>query len=180
MEKFELTKETLLRARTYVPLEEKMAFVDENASKCFDRLQISADNDAMPPMYMENTALKSRYLMYALAVKYLRLAVESEFVKDEPSALLTVNEYDRFAGAHVLNQIQRFKSDAETRDICFDLLTDYADFEKRFNAQIHGLLTVQNDAVMRQSMMMKADMAQMPALLGEIKKLGEKKDGEGA
>lgn len=176
-ESFILTKDMLLSARTYLPLAEKMAFVNENAPKCFDRLQISAGDDAMPPMHMENTALKSRYLMYALVAKYFGFSPETEKEDVEPSALLTEAEYDYYAGSHIFSQIERFKSDAALRDRCFDLLNDYRDLERRMNAQIAGLLTVQNDSVMRQSMLMRADMMALPGLMEELKKLGEQKGG---
>lgn len=176
-ESFVLTRDMLLSARTYLPLAEKTAFVNENAPKCFDRLQISAGDDAMPPMYMENTALKSRYLMYALAAKYFGFTPETEQENGEPSALLTEEEYDYYAGGHIFSQIERFKSDAALRDRCFDLLNDYRDLERRMNAQITGLLTVQNDPVMRQSMLMRNDMMALPGLMEELKKLGEQKGG---
>lgn len=176
-ESFILTKDTMLAARTYLPLAEKMALVNENAPKCFDRLQIAADDDAMPTMYMENTALKSRYLMYALAAKYFGFEVETEQENGVPSDLLTEEEYDYYAGGHIFSQIERFKSDAALRDRCFDLLSDYRDLERRMNAQIAGLLNVQNDPVMRQSMLMRADMSALPVLMEELKKLSEQKEG---
>lgn len=176
-EAFTLTRDMMLSARTYLPLTEKMTFVSENAPKCFDRLQISAGDEAMPPMYMENTALKSRYLMFALLTKYLHLLVNVEIENKKPSELLTEEDYDYYAGGHVFSQIERFKSDATLRDRCFDLLGDYRDLERRMNAQIAGLLAVQNDPVMRQSMLMRADMMALPGLMDELKKLGEQKDG---
>lgn len=176
-ETFILTKDMLLGARTYLPLAEKTAFVNENAPKCFDRLQISADEGAMPPMYMENTALKSRYLMFALVAKYFGFTLDTERENGEPSALLTEAEYDEYAGGHIFSQIERFKSDAALRDRCFDLLNDYRDLERRMNAQIAGLLAVQNDPVMRQSMLMRADVVALPGLMEELKKLGEQKGG---
>lgn len=168
MEKFKLSKEQFLNGRIYIPLEEKTAFIEENAPKCFDRLQISANDDAMPPMYMENTELKNRYLMYALTAMYLGLDVEHE------DMLISKEDYDKYAGSAIYNQIVRFKAISELCNRVFDFQADYRDFEKRFGAQIHGLLEVQNDAVMRQSMMTKAEMAELPALLEELRKLGDK------
>lgn len=71
--KIELTKELMLGARDYIPLAEKEAWVAENAPKCFDQLAITADDEAMPPMFMVNTGLKSRYLMAALVRLYFRV-----------------------------------------------------------------------------------------------------------
>ena len=64
----------------------------------------------------------------------------------------------------------------EVKNKAYDLLFDYRDFCKRMGAQVNGLLTVQNDAVLRQSMMAKAEMAELPKLLAELKKLEDKKD----
>ena len=169
MEKFRLTKEMFAKARKYIPLAEKTAFIDANAPKCFDRLQISANDDAMPPMYMENTELKNRYMMYALTAMYLGLNVEHE------DMLLTQAEYDKYAGSALYNQVIRMKAVPDLCNDAFDFQADYRDFEKRFGAQIHGLLDVQNDMVLRQSMMAKAEMAELPALLEELRKLGDKK-----
>ena len=76
--KIVITKEMMLAARDYVPLAEKEAWVAENAPKCFDKLAISADNEPLPPMYMVNTSLKSRYLMAALMRLYFRCGKADE------------------------------------------------------------------------------------------------------
>lgn len=175
----EITKNMILNARTYLPLKEKKAFVEKNAARCFDRLQISAGNDAMPPMYMENTAIRLRYLMYAMAHLYLGADVETDVQDDgAESELMTVAEYDKWAGSHVFMQLERLKKEADIRNKVFDLLSDYFQLEKMFDRQIRGLLDVQNDAVVRQSMMMKADAAELPKLIEAINALRETGKGE--
>ena len=159
MEKYVLTKETLLAARDYVPLAEKEAWVDEAAAACVDALKISGEAGAMPDMYMANAGRKSRWLMGALTGLYLPLRG-----KDETGAL-SAEDYDRYAGSHLLNQIERWKSDAETRNKCFDLLSDFRDLEKRLNGQLIALLGVQNDSVVRQSLALSEEMAKLPAAL---------------
>ena len=63
--------------------------------------------------------------------------------------LLTEQEYDRWAAAHILNQIERMKSNASLRDKCFDLLQDYKTLEKMLNTEVYGLIRAMNDSVSR-------------------------------
>ena len=171
MDNFVLTADILKKAKTYLPIAEKMAFASEYAPRCFDRLQITNGEEQMPPMYMENTGLKSRYLMYALVIKYLRI----DCVETESDALLTEAEYDRFA--HILQQLDRFKRDKDVQNIAYDLVADYYDLDKRFNSQVRGLLEVQNDTVMRQQMISTEMVKQFPAMMEELKALVEKRGG---
>ena len=80
----------------YVPLREKMQFVKEAADLCFDRIELKIDKGLdsvpMPPMYKENTAIKSRVLMAAYAKLYF--GEPYEFEKNQ--WLMTEPEYDRF------------------------------------------------------------------------------------
>ncbi len=176
MEFIEITREMLEQARDYVPLAEKEAWIDERADRCFNRLSVVAGDDPLPPMYMVNTGLKSRYLMGALAKLYFNAEFNAE-VQDD--GLMTVEEYDKWAGSHVINQIERWKSDRELRNKCFDLISDYNDFTKFFNANISAMLMVQNDSVVRQSQYTTAQMAELPVLLSELQKLQEgKENGE--
>ncbi len=175
--KIEITKEMLLAARDYVPLAEKEKWIEENAPKCFDKLAITADGESMPPMFSVNSGLKSRYLMGAFAWLYMR--ARKNRVEPSDEWLMHSEEYDLWAGSHVFNQIERWKRDAELRDKCFDLLSDYRDLEKRFSAQINSLLAVQNDSVLRQSEYMAAQMRDLPGMLEQIQAMQEKADSHG-
>lgn len=170
MEKIEITKEILLAANSYVPLELKEAWAAGNAPKCFDKLSITADGEAMPPMYMVNTGLKSRYLMAALAKLYFGLEYEADAADEE---LMSIADYDKWAGSHVINQIDRWKRDPDVKSKCFDILYDYRDLEKRFASQIGSLLNVQNDSVLRQSEYMAAQMKELPQVVEQLKGLQE-------
>lgn len=176
MERITITKDMLLAARDYAPEEEKEAFLGVLANRCFDRLKISVpdkDADEYPPMYKVNTGLKARYLMGALLIFYLDAKFE-----EETDHLMTVAEYDRWAGSHVLNQIERWKADRDVKDKCFDLLEDYRALERRFSAEINALLAVQNDPVIRQRMDNQAAMAELPAVIREFQMLQEKREGD--
>ena len=175
MNKVEITKEMLTAARDYLPNAEKELWVAQTAPKCFDRLEVKIDDEPMPTMYMANEGLRRRYLMGAFATLYFASEIEAE---ERDDALMTEDCYDAWAGGHVFNQIERWKRDAGLRDKCFDLLADYKDLEKRFSAQIAGLLAVQNDPVLRQAQYSSASIKELPGLLEQLKALQEKKDGE--
>lgn len=177
MSKIEITKELLQQARDYVPLEEKEAWVAENAPRCFDKLQITADGEPVPPMYMVNTGLKSRYLMAALIGLYFGRA---DWTVNDPDDqwLLPVDVYDAWAGSHVFNQLERWKRDNELKFKAYDLMYDYKDLEKRFSAQIGSLLTVQNDSVIRQNDLAAAQIKELPKVLELLNEMQGKKDGE--
>lgn len=150
MDKIQITKENLMRMPDYVPLREKMQFVKEAADLCFDRVELKIDGGLdsmpMPPLYKENTAIKSRVLMAAYAKLYLNELYEFE----KSPWLMTESEYDRFAASHIMNQIERLKRyDGEVRDKAFDVISDMRDLEKRLNTEIYGLTQVMNEPVTR-------------------------------
>lgn len=153
MEKIQITKEKLVQMRDYVPLREKIQFVTEAADLCFDRVELKIDGGLesmpMPPLYKENTAIKSRVLMAAYAKLYLSELYEFE----QNPWLMTEAEYDRFAASHIMNQIERLKRyDGEVRDKAFDVISDMRDLEKRLNTEVYGLTQVMNEPVTRITM----------------------------
>lgn len=146
-----ITVEQIEKANEYVPFIEKEKFVNSVADKCFDRLQISADsgdeNIPIPPMYKENSGLKMRYAMGAFVKLYLKEDFES--VEGE-EYLMSLDDYDRYAGGHIFNQIERMKNgNADLRNKCFDLLQDYKVLEKMLNTEVYSLLQVMNEPVNR-------------------------------
>lgn len=167
-----ITKELVSGARDYIPDAVKEAWTAENAPKCFDKLAITADGEAMPPMYAVNSSIKARYLMAAFAGLYLNAEYEAE--KDN-AALMTVAEYDRWAGSHVFNQMERLKRFDDVRDKIFDIIEDYRSLEKRFHAAVGNLLNVQNDPVIRQNEVTSNAVKELPTLLAQINALQEDK-----
>ena len=147
----ESIEKIMQEAETYVPISKKAEFVKYCAERCFDKLNITATsgNDtlsAMPPMWKENSELKARYMMGGLLKLYLKQEAQTD---ENDEWLLTEQEYDRWAAAHLLNQIERMKSNASLRDKCFDLLQDYKTLEKMLNTEVYGLIRVMNDSVSR-------------------------------
>lgn len=147
----ESIEKIMQEAETYVPISKKAEFVNYCAERCFDKLDITATsgNDtlsAMPPMWKENSELKARYMMGGLLKLYLKQEAQTD---ENDEWLLTEQEYDRWAAAHILNQIERMKSNASLRDKCFDLLQDYKTLEKMLNTEVYGLIRAMNDSVSR-------------------------------
>lgn len=150
MNRITITEETINNGVSYALCELKEKFVEDVYMKCLNRVDVNLDdsgNAPMPYMYMENTFLKSRYLMTALAKFYLRMDVETE---DGDMWLMTRNEYDRFGASHVIGQLNRFRNNnPDLKDKVFDLLRDYSDLERRLSNAIRSGLTVMNDPANR-------------------------------
>lgn len=188
IQKVYITENDLRNANTYIPLLKKMEFVDQCATLCFDRLTITQSGDlgaALPYMYKENGQLKSRFLMGALVKLYLG----KDFAPVEGTEfLMSADDYDRWAGAHIFNQIERMKGKGvELRDIAFDLLHDFKDLEKRLNAEIYGLLQAQNDFVSRFQLLISTQTspemfdkqrAELDALMKEFEELKQGRSEE--
>ena len=150
MNRITITEETINNGVSYALCELKEKFVEDVYMKCLNRVDVNLDdsgNAPMPYMYMENTFLKSQYLMTALAKFYLRMDVETE---DGDMWLMTRNEYDRFGASHVIGQLNRFRNNnPDLKDKVFDLLRDYSDLERRLSNAIRSGLTVMNDPANR-------------------------------
>lgn len=147
MEWKKLTEEELLAARDYVPLMEKAAFAAECAGRCFDRMEVRVEGGQVLPYFKENVERRSRYLMGGFVKLYL--GEDFEPVEGE-TYLMSADDYDRWAGGHIFNQIDRMKGKGpELRDKAFDLLADYRDLEKMLKTEIYGMLQAMNDPVSR-------------------------------
>lgn len=146
MDFVKISEEKLLAARTYMPLGKKMEFVSRAAAECLDRVSIRLKDGSVIEHTKEATDRKSRWLMGALAEYYLKTAFEPVEGTDY---LMAQDDYDRWAGGHIFNQLERFKSSAKTRDRAFDLLWDYRDLEKRLNTEIYNLLQAMNDPIVK-------------------------------
>lgn len=169
MEKIIITKEIMLAASDYMTLQAKEEWTEKVAPRCFDKLGITADDEPLPPMYMVNMGLKNRYLMAALA-QYLMQPYEPD---ETDESLMSRGDYDKWAGSHVFCQIDRLKACKEARDKCYDLLYDFHELEKMLSAQLNGLLTVQNDYVIRQNEYTATQIKELPQVIEQLKNLQE-------
>lgn len=177
MEFKRITETDFKEAVTYVPIMDKDAFVQHAAGGCIDRVEITVDGDTestsqMPPFYKDSLERKNRYMMGALVKFYLKKDYEP--VGEDPW-LMAADDYDRWAGGHVLNQIERMKSVPALRNAAFDLLQDYKMLEKMLNTEVYNMLQVMNDPVTRFSNAMQAQTSP-EAMQKSLDELGSLKD----
>lgn len=174
MEVYTINETTIEKANKYIPVSIKNAFVKQIAPKCIERVGMRASENGVtvviPDMNKENTEVKYRYLMGALVGFYLNAKFDVE--SEEDDFLMSMDEYDKWAGGHILNQIERFKSDMKLRDMCFDIIQDYKDLEKRLNSEIYSLVQVSNEPVSRLIATMQLTMSE-EALNNMIEKTKE-------
>jgi hypothetical protein len=150
-EDFKITQDMMKNADTYIPLTLKALIADTMARECVRHTYMVKpygekpeykDEYGVPPQYCENAEAKARVMMAVLCVYYLHIW------NDEHALTCTPEEYDGWAGAHILNQIERYKA-GEYREKAFDLLSDLRETEKYLNSAIYGVLRELNDPVKR-------------------------------
>lgn len=153
-----LTEETVRdKARSYVPIAEKEAFIRSVSDNCFDRIAIGgANGEDVPPMWKENGIIRQKYLAGALVKLYLGLEYATE---DGDEWLPTDAEYDRIMGGNPMNQLERIRrstKDGNIRDKCYDLTYDFKALERLLNGEIAGMKPAANDLLTRFSRMVDA------------------------
>ena len=153
--RFEVTDEIMEKAETYMPILLKERIVTDTAWACVREVKVlykdeekakeSAKADAslgLSPIMCESSLNKSRVMLTILMAFYLKVWDASV------SLLCSVDDYDAYMGAHVLNQLERYKN-TKYREKVFDILADYKDVEKRLNSAIYSLLREANDPARR-------------------------------
>ena len=152
-EYYTITAEDLkTKVTTYIDLQAKHEWVRLVSVKCLDQINASAmfqlDDGSLPPFYTENADRKSRYLLGFFLRLYMNW--KWEVAEDEDEWLLPYEEYDKWMRGHIFAQIEKYKSDKDAKDICFNLLAEYKDVERRLNSELYGLLQTLNDPTSRQ------------------------------
>ena len=159
-EYYTITAEDLAsKVNTYIELAAKTEWVSLVSDKCMDKVELSFMDEAMPTMYMENADRKSRFLLGFFLRLYLNWNWEHEDKEDQSDEwLVPYDVYDKWMRGHIFAQIEKFKSDKDVKDICFNLLAEYKDVERRLNNEIYGKLQIKNDPVARQIMQQPMNM----------------------
>lgn len=162
---FEITKENVLNAKTYVNLADKLRVAGEAAAESITGISYNVKAGDMPvdvPDYIaKNIPVEKRILMGALFKLYLGIKFEpvegSEF-------LMSQDDFDRAAQLHPMNTLERFKSDKDTREIAFDILRDYKELKEIVCGAVDETVAARNDPVARyllaQSLMMTPEALQ--------------------
>lgn len=179
---FEITKHS--EWNTYIPLLEKQKIAEHIAAGSMVRYRASVDYGGEElfdsAIVAEDVPTRWRYMMGVLFKHYLR--IEFDPVEGE-DYLMAADDYDRAASMHVLNALERMKSDAAARDKVFDLLRDYKNLERMVSAELNAQLAARNDLLPRVLRVLTqtatpaalANLQEMEGKLGEeAKKFAEK------
>lgn len=156
MEHFTLTKDMLIKAKsngtTYMPLNMKEELSRQIAISCVEDMETAEQNKeankilAMPQLKKENSGLKTVLLANTLLGFYFDIDVMAE---GKEKGLNEYDAYDYFAGGHLANQLERFKADAEVKDIAFDISSDFKEFKRFVDTEIFNEKSNNNDPIMR-------------------------------
>lgn len=146
-EPFIIDEEMIKKATSYIPLALKKAIAKATAEACLEEVDKTTSNIAnetqlpIPQLYREECGAKPLYLMYYFLTEYLHIAVSDEFTEEE---------YDYYAGSHIFNQLERFKTaDKEIKDKVFDILYDYKELKKMLDTEIFNLKESRNSSLDR-------------------------------
>lgn len=144
--KFMVTEEMLKGASDYLPLQKKVALAKAISPHCICKSKIAEQNQkgleflALPTLWVDDLETKNLYIMSVLLSEYLKMNIPEDF---------TDGDYDKYASAHIFNQLERFKSNAILKDKIFDLINDFRDFKKILDTEIYNEKEVRNDPVAR-------------------------------
>ena len=184
MEYFELTKELMAGAKTYMPLQTKKELAETIAHSCvhpmnrlkWNGIHLSPKTDAdeekddptaLPDLMEEDIALKMCMLQNVLLSWYFDVDLDESKVGYE--------QYDYYAGGHLLNQIERFKSDRELKNAAFDLTEDFREFRKMVDTIIYNYKVNANDPLKRFDAMLTvfSSPENIQAMVSELQKVGD-------
>lgn len=148
MENFELSKEVLQKANTYMSLAQKTILAELVARRSVKPIRgLATEKEskeqsafiAIPSVVGEDSDMKEKLLLNVLLSHYLDIAVPE----------MDNNIYDFYMGGHLLNQLERFKTDSELKIKAFDILADFKQFKKMVDIEIYNIKTKENDVVER-------------------------------
>ena len=187
MEVFTLTKDMMAAARTYMPLDTKKVLAETIADKCvkpmarlkWDGIHIRPkteedvkknDPTALPDLMEEDVALKMCLLQNVLLGYYFDIELD-----ENPEPDHVYEQYDYYAGGHLLNQIERFKSDRDVKNAAFDLMEDFREFRKMVDTIIYNYKMNANDPLKRFDAMLTvfSTPQNVRALVTELQKVGD-------
>lgn len=164
-----VTHEMLMGANTYIPILEKAALAEEVARKCVlpvhMRYQVDSKGKSreMPDGAQEMPYLTSLCLMGIFASKYLR---QGEGWDDDIQ--MPANVFDEWGESHVMNQMERLKTDKAVSAVVYDILHDYKELRWMVRQAIETKVRQDNDVVCRMHQILKDDIFGISDLTPEI------------
>ena len=192
----EITREIILKARTYMPIAAKERIAEELADWTVSPVEVEQiEFLPIPPVYKENRALKNIFLMGLLCRYYLQLDFAHESIRlvengkkvgEQPVDFYpTIEAYDELASSAIMNQLERLKkSEKDISNIIFDFLYDFKVLENMVNGEIKDYVAKKNDLLSRATSMFEMISGEenvngLSDALKSIQQELEKKKGEG-
>lgn len=174
---FTISTSHLANANTYMPIEDKIRYSHIIAQASMEDAGIDPQNEdgekilPLPELKEENSAMKKMLLMQLFLEHYLNIEIPE----------MTAELYDYYAGNHLFNQIERFKSTADLRDRAFDILSDFRDFKKMVDTEIFNIRSRANDTLSRftASMQIYATPENIEKMKSEFERISLSKKQEG-
>lgn len=145
MEYFELTPEIMKKAKTYMPLNQKTVLAETIARMSLKPIKPLNEKDSIdnllvvPSVVGEDNYKKECMLLNTLLSYYFDIKVPQ----------MDAKLYDKYMGNHLLNQLERYKGNAEYKTKSFDILTDFKTIKRMVDAEIYNIKTKENDLLER-------------------------------
>lgn len=169
MANFELKEELMKKAITYMPLTQKIVLAETIARMCMKKVKPLNEKDGVdeflivPSVVGEDNYKKECLLLNTLLSHYFDIKVP----------VMDAKTYDKYMGAHVLNQLERYKANPEYKEKAFDILTDFKIVRRMVDTEIFNLKTKENDMLERfmkgLSLFLAEQMTNNPEYLKKLK-----------
>lgn len=135
-----ITEEMIKNAKSYIPILEKQEIARQIAKASIETLKVDDVNKRiLPDLVGENMGMKEMLLLQAFLGNYFDIKAK-EYAD---------TFYDEYNSDNIYNQLQRFKSNAELRDKCYDILDDFKLLRKMVSSEINNIKIVENDTLGR-------------------------------
>lgn len=135
-----ITEEMIKNAKSYIPILEKQEIARQIAKASIENLKVDDVNKRiLPDLVGENMGMKEMLLLQAFLGNYFDIKAKG----------YADTFYDEYNSDNVYNQLQRFKSNTELRDKCYDILDDFKLLRKMVSSEINNIKIVENDTLGR-------------------------------
>lgn len=174
MEKIILSEKIIEEAKSYIPLATKEALALSLSQCCVEKVRVGMDEkmaNRYPPRVQENLMTKARAVMGVFLYYYLGIEWEGW----EEDLCIPLNLYDQYASSHIMNQLERMKSNGKIRDKIYDIVYDFRTFKGMLDAKIFSIVSHNNDTAMRLAAILDLSTSpeQMQAIMQNIQKISE-------
>lgn len=145
MVNFELKPELMEKAITYMPLNKKVVLAETIARACLKKVRPLEEKDSVdsflivPSVVGEDNFKKECMLLNVLLSHYFDIKIEE----------MDAKIYDMYMGAHILNQLERYKANPKYKEKSFDILTDFKIIRRMVDTELYNLKSKENDMLER-------------------------------